>query len=1152
MDKRERQKLYFFNFAVVAQILFLILCCSSYDQQRGMMVNGQTESPGNFFMNFLTIVSYDQSECSSGQVPTNPPEKIESFTPEECYRYPTRSILVRFISSTTAQYQIFNTMTCQGTILTDLNLDYSIAGCQNPFNLPKWFVIRFGKPQAPIIGSLPYLYYEKTSITSFCDVSSTDRYFSARVYLMPNRCTFSDYMGIAERGVDGTDTSIQTINDAANCAGSPITYDYSCPASPNPYKIGLAFKTKPYTRVTGTVTVLSYTAVRVLGLDFGFDQKANAYTTVMLNQQSTSTPYNDGYTYQASTNMVFTRLTAGFSGTLGFYVDGFDYVNNLIIAPLVTQTFTIPAYPMITTITPVTVTTNSITITYGSTGGFANGNTYAVSAIIQPSTTITFPGCSAATTCQLVGLPLGALVNVTVTVTNTGSSNTKSVMQQLVTPLSNFDFAFQPTYSAGNITFSYSNLGYGETTFITQVTDLVTSVNTPYNTKNMYQAFAVAPSVPTNYRVNATAINDGNTLQVIKTFNWLGNILLSNITITDITSISANFWCTINNLQSGFYEIPITSAGSLVVTGLSTQGPLKLTLNPNTQYTFSATVVQPTTFRKSQTLPFVFSSVSTMQITVAETIQKINALNQTYLQIRPTVQGGSRIITTIFASASTNFTNGVTFNTSTNSFIAPNLAIPSGPFNLTIRASQSDDQVTTPFTFRIYKFPSIDQINVTSGYEFANVSWTSSGGVPGTISYEVIIYNPSSTHPTPVSVCSGVATSCLITKLTSNTPYAIDIIVSSLQFDDYVKTSSIQTLRYPNNLTCFDNNGNNTIDCNGFGQCLNGTCLCDDNRVGIYCETPTTDSGNGTNVNPKPNAPEVVINNKNIFYEFVICEIREVDLDDQIVKVLDLSNQNWTQTNKTNQPTIKSDLLLENTWIYSSTNSTTHFNSINITFLQYQLKQPQTDVTNITETKVPITFANQLFYLDLGSIKYTIDIDQWKFDNRLNTLQLITNITQPQGQQGCGVSGDVDLNNILNNSTEFTSVVVGKDQIVVGKLINRAMMDDIPRKIGYRVQQYYNYEKDQQMISIYTLIPNFSDRATLDPQFDLLLNGDTVEECDSSSSKTWKIIVGCVVGGVGLVAIATGATIYHKKLSVMKIHDKKMKKILEKNKGLTL
>ncbi|EGG23036.1 hypothetical protein DFA_05166 [Cavenderia fasciculata] len=795
MNKRYRQQQYFITTTVLLQILYL-LCCN-YGHQGGVTVsNAQTQSPSQGLMKYTTIVTYDQGECSSGQIPTNPPEKIVSFTPEECYRYPTRSILTRWNSPTSVQLQIFNTMTCQGMILTDMTIDTSIAGCQNPFGLPKWFIILFGKPQAPIIGSLPYLYYEKTSLSFFC-YPGVDRYYSARTYLMPGRCTFSDYMGIAERGVDGTDTSIQTINDAVNCAGATTTYDYDCPAVINPYRIGLAFKTKPYTRVTGTVTVLSYTAIRVLGLDLGFDQKANAFTTVMLNQLSTSTPYKDGYSFQASTNMTFTSLTAGFSGTISFYVDGFDYVNNIEVAPLTTQPFTIPSYPTMTTITPVTVTTNSITITYGSTGGFVtNGNTYAVSATILPSTTLLFPQCSAITTCQLVGLPPGALVNVSVTVSNSGSSSTQFIMQQLVKPISNLDFAFQTAYSTGNITFSYSDTGYGETNFITSVMDQTTLANTTYNTKNMFQLFAVAPSIPTNYRVNVTALNDGNMLQVIKTFNWLGNILLSNITITDITSISANFWCNIDNLATGNYQIPITSAtGSLVSIGISSKGPIKLSLTPNTQYTFSATVIEATTFRKSQTLPFVFSSVSTIQITAVETIQKMNALNQTYLQIRPTIQGGSPTIPTIFQSVSTNFTNGVTFNTSTNSFTAPNLAVPSGPFNLNIRASQLDDQVTSIFTFRIYKFPSVDQINVTSGYESANVSWTSSGGVPGTISYEVTIYNPSSTHPTPVSVCSGVATSCLITKLTSNTPYAVDIIVSSSQFDDYVKTSSIQTLR---------------------------------------------------------------------------------------------------------------------------------------------------------------------------------------------------------------------------------------------------------------------------------------------------------------------------------------------------------------------
>ncbi|EGG18166.1 hypothetical protein DFA_06833 [Cavenderia fasciculata] len=140
----------------------------------------------------------------------------------------------------------------------------------------------------------------------------------------------------------------------------------------------------------------------------------------------------------------------------------------------------------------------------------------------------------------------------------------------------------------------------------------------------------------------------------------------------------------------------------------------------------------------------------------------------------------------------------------------------------------------TNLIFSLYNFPSLEA-NVSAEYESVLIQWNSTGGVPGNITYQVSSI-PSDTRNSPYVWCSGMnINSCLITGLVSQTNYSFEIQMSSVQFDPFVKIINTQTKQYPNNVTCVDyNNGNSQVDCNGHGECIDSTCLCDDSRTDLY------------------------------------------------------------------------------------------------------------------------------------------------------------------------------------------------------------------------------------------------------------------------------------------------------------------------------
>ncbi|EGG18169.1 hypothetical protein DFA_06836 [Cavenderia fasciculata] len=1117
---------------------------------------------------YVNVAIYQQLDCSASGQPkaASVPQKVVSFLPDQCYQYDVKSVKVSVSANKPYMitYNIYSTSDCS---LAPLATNYNDGVCAAPYQgVGKWAYFKVGPPQsASSKGSTPpFLYFEKIATTSVCEGISNKTYYNARTMLSIGQCTYNDYSDFVVQGVSGDATSITFANDVSICTGAATMYYGGCNIL-GPHRIANAFltATTPTTN-EGYVEAVSYTAINLTNLDFGYNLHSKSFGSIVL-VPSVGSPvdYKPGYSFIISKDMTFINLPNPFQGLIRVYQDSFDYIKNTSIPFIKTNSFSMPLYPTINQFDIVSVTTDTIQINFTSIGGFNTdgGNVYQVTTQSPGSQTWE---CLPATVCTLDGLPIGAMVYVTVKVTNFGQSQAKIQQVQLKSIISNLGFDLVPSYKAINISFTLGSIGEGPVTYTADITDLTTSTTRSSTTSTQSYIVFPASSTPTNYTIKTSATNSGTILNYSRNFIWLGDIKLNTTFNPNTVAIkSLTVYNNVSNLANSTSYVAYFYDGDVLVYNVTNKTAyLKIdNLRADTNYNLSSFIVDPLTSRRSNIEYVVFktyANLSNFEVAVTQRKNETDATKISYTFVM-TWLGGSPLLS--FAHPSMNYfpgTGGALLNTNvSNIVIGVNIPFPFADnlYYAALTTAQDNIRLDKKVFINYFPFPNITSLDFTTGHDTVNFTWAGINGVPGNITYGLSIFNPLTPQVAPYTFCIALNLGfCNVSGLIPSTDYSFTLTMKSDQFDPVTRSVSVQTIQSPIS-PCMDLKlgANNTIDCNGFGQCLNGTCLCVNNRVGIYCETPTTDqggnSGNGTNVDPNPSVPEIIINNKNIFYEFVISQIREVDIEDNTVKMVDLTTLNWTLSNQTS---IYNTSFIQSNWIYMTSNNS-YFNSVNITFLQFKSTSDSQ-----SQSKIPLTFAGQLFYLDVGSMKYTIDIDGWEFDSRLNTLELITNITQPQRNDGCGeLDIDFNNNNIVTNSTEFTSVYVGEDQAVVGKLINRALLDNVPRRISYKVQPYQstdnnnNQDSDtpKQILSIITLIPNFNYKATLDPQFDLLINSDPEDNC-ASSSNSWKIIVGAVVGGIGLMAVGAGVTIHQRMQLKKKQYNLKLKKVsMEMNNG---
>ncbi|EGG23039.1 hypothetical protein DFA_05169 [Cavenderia fasciculata] len=310
---------------------------------------------------------------------------------------------------------------------------------------------------------------------------------------------------------------------------------------------------------------------------------------------------------------------------------------------------------------------------------------------------------------------------------------------------------------------------------------------------------------------------------------------------------------------------------------------------------------------------------------------------------------------------------------------------------------------------------------------------------------------------------------------------------------------------------CF---GHGTCDDNGICQCQSGFNPVDN------CLTKFADN---TTYVPNPESPSTNISVDGVEFGFDIVAIQEIGLDNEIVK--ELLTNSWISNITTNNTFTDAvyQLVISNTSILADTQVT-----VNITFS--------------TQSR-SITFGNQQLLINPNSIKLAVSINGWEYSSNVATLRVVLKTTTNNQQSIEYDCKETDISSFsYDDYGTLQYLRVLKDNVQFnGRFIDFALADGRTTYSQTLLINQTQINSNQSSTMIGITLPQCQS-CVLDPDFTplLVVNDKDGGDCSSSDDQKWKIIVGCVVGGIGCVAIAVGSTIYYKKAMRTKKYNKQM------------
>ncbi|KAN0008939.1 hypothetical protein ACTFIU_010221 [Dictyostelium citrinum] len=332
------------------------------------------------------------------------------------------------------------------------------------------------------------------------------------------------------------------------------------------------------------------------------------------------------------------------------------------------------------------------------------------------------------------------------------------------------------------------------------------------------------------------------------------------------------------------------------------------------------------------------------------------------------------------------------------------------------------------------------------------------------------------------------------------------------------------------------------------GYCSQSGCICYQPWIGIDCSSqiiiiPQPSTNTST---PTVEIPIIPSNNNNtnnnqttnyfIFKSLIsIVSIRELDIQSNQIKSFTFDR--WIFTTITNAKSKYVATILNE-------NVTTTV-TVNIEWFK--------DSTNIT-------FANSQITMDPSSVKYTIEISEYKFSNNLNQLQLIMSASFETNNDNdiCSLTEFGDSSN-GDNSNYFKIQI--DDHSLYGRFIKRAIIDNYVRSIDNvlldsSMKTIKTPSSSQSFIGI--TIPNYKQSIIVDPDFSVLIDSKSVSNneensiCNGKSKLTTPQLIGIIIGSVGFAAVVIFSITYciikkRRDSRFTKSFDRKLKK-LEENK----
>ncbi|EGG15945.1 hypothetical protein DFA_09616 [Cavenderia fasciculata] len=323
-----------------------------------------------------------------------------------------------------------------------------------------------------------------------------------------------------------------------------------------------------------------------------------------------------------------------------------------------------------------------------------------------------------------------------------------------------------------------------------------------------------------------------------------------------------------------------------------------------------------------------------------------------------------------------------------------------------------------------------------------------------------------------------------------------------------------------------------TSNCYGHGICgVNGICQCDKDYNPVdNCFTKFINS----TIIPNTTSPTVSFDIDGIDFQFEVVSIQELDFDSNIVKELFISNYTWIVNASTNNITTVVDYQLNTT--LSSSSSSDIVNNI-----LFQSVSVLSTISFSTQSR-DIQFGDQQLHINANSIKLSVNVTNWQYSSNLATLRVVFRtiiINNQTVEYDCNEKEIDPLTYDSLSSLQYLRVI--KDDIQFnGRFIDVALSDGRPTYSQTQlISLTQSTSNEDESIALLGINLPQCQSCVLDPDFSpLLIDKSNDSGCGDGQSNNWRIIVGCVVGGAGAVAIATASIITYRKMKKAQNFDK--------------
>ncbi|EGG15972.1 hypothetical protein DFA_09643 [Cavenderia fasciculata] len=321
-----------------------------------------------------------------------------------------------------------------------------------------------------------------------------------------------------------------------------------------------------------------------------------------------------------------------------------------------------------------------------------------------------------------------------------------------------------------------------------------------------------------------------------------------------------------------------------------------------------------------------------------------------------------------------------------------------------------------------------------------------------------------------------------------------------------------------------------TLNCYGHGQCSDqGICLCDQN---YYDNCKYFKNPNVTFVQ-NDTKPVATFELDGYKFFFSLVAIQELDVDDNVVQELIVDQWNVTDQSGDDLTSLHYRLLINST-LYPTLSSIVNVTSL----IEYSTKDRQ------------LPFGDSIVSVGANSIKVGVNVTGWQYQSILSHLRVVfsTIVNNEQSTiESCSSSDIPTFEQILGSDSYLR--VIKNDTQFYGRFLSYSYSDG--RKTFSR-NELINQTKiignnnNESLALIGVHVPQCT-FCLLDPDFSALVVNKEQSDCSSpSSSNTWKIIVGCVVGGAVFIALVIALAFYIRDSNSVRFKLKAAKSILMK------